>query len=63
MLSVQVLAGREAGSKDLQINISELEANTNDLHTKFKSALARLKKERIDGMWSLSHSRRTRMTV
>jgi hypothetical protein len=38
----KVLAERETESKDLRLNISELEANTNDLHTKFEAALAHL---------------------
>jgi len=42
---LQVLAEREAESKDFRVNISELEANTNDLHNKFESALAHLEQE------------------
>ncbi|KAF8867925.1 hypothetical protein CPB84DRAFT_1741356 [Gymnopilus junonius] len=42
---LQVLAEREAESKDLRLNISELESNTNDLHTKFEAALAHLESE------------------
>ena len=32
-------------SKELRLNISELEANTNDLHEKFEQALAHLEEE------------------
>ncbi len=42
---MQVLAERDAESKDLRLNINELEANTEDLHTKFEAALAHLERE------------------
>lgn len=41
---LRVLAERETESKP-QLNISELEANTNDLHEKFEQALAHLEQE------------------
>jgi chromosome segregation ATPase len=44
----QVLAKCESKSKDLRLNISELEANMNDLHTKFEAALAHLEQEAED---------------
>ena len=53
---LQVLAEREAESKDLRINISELEANTDLLHTKFEAAFAHMEQEadenevKIEGM-------------
>lgn len=40
-----MLAERESESKDLRLNISELEANTNDLHAKFEAALEHLAQE------------------
>ncbi|KIM80001.1 hypothetical protein PILCRDRAFT_9890 [Piloderma croceum F 1598] len=40
-----VLAERETESKELRLNMSELEANTNNLHEKFKQALAHLEQE------------------
>jgi hypothetical protein len=45
VLSLQVSAERKPESKDLQVNISELGANTNDLHTKFELALAHPEEE------------------
>ena len=42
---LQVLAEREAESKDLRVNISELEANTDLLHSKFEAAFAHLETE------------------
>lgn len=39
------MAERETESKELRLNISELEANTNDLHEKFEQALAHLEQE------------------
>ena len=53
---LQVLAEREAESKDLRVNISELEANTDLLHTKFEAAFAHMEEEadeneaKIEGM-------------
>jgi peptidoglycan hydrolase CwlO-like protein len=44
-LDIQVLAEREAESKEIRLNILELEANTNDLHAKFEAALAHLERE------------------
>ena len=44
----QVLAERESESKDLRLNISELEANTEDLHAKFEAALAHLEQDTED---------------
>ncbi|KIM71953.1 hypothetical protein PILCRDRAFT_16577, partial [Piloderma croceum F 1598] len=43
--AMSVLAERETESKELRLNISELEANTNDLHEKFEQALAHLEQE------------------
>ncbi|KAF8635596.1 hypothetical protein AX15_000239 [Amanita polypyramis BW_CC] len=43
--SLQVLAEREAESRDLRINITELETNTNELHSKYEVALAQLESE------------------
>ncbi|KAL0569917.1 hypothetical protein V5O48_012048 [Marasmius crinis-equi] len=40
-----VLAERETESKDLRLNISELEAGQNDLHQKFETTLAHLEQE------------------
>ncbi|KAJ7462915.1 hypothetical protein FB451DRAFT_1180557 [Mycena latifolia] len=40
-----VLTERESESKDLRLNISELEANTDDLHSKCEAALAHLEEE------------------
>jgi peptidoglycan hydrolase CwlO-like protein len=51
-----VLAEREAESKDLRVNISELEANTDMLHSKFQAAFAHMEEEadeneaKIEGM-------------
>ena len=46
LLSVlQVLAERESESKELRLNITGLESNTNDLHEKFEQALAHLEQE------------------
>ena len=42
---LQALAERKAESKELRLSISELEANTNDLHEKFEQALAHLEQE------------------
>ena len=36
---------RETECKELRITVSELEANMNDLHTKFEAALAHLEEE------------------
>ncbi|EJD06171.1 uncharacterized protein FOMMEDRAFT_78216 [Fomitiporia mediterranea MF3/22] len=40
-----VLAERDADSKELRMHVSELEANTTDLHNKFEAALAHLEQE------------------
>ncbi|KAF9267702.1 hypothetical protein L218DRAFT_919289 [Marasmius fiardii PR-910] len=40
-----VLAERETESKELRLNISELEAGANDLHNKFETTLAHLEEE------------------
>lgn len=45
LIHMQVLAERDAESKDLRLNINELEANTEDLHAKFEAALAHLERE------------------
>jgi septal ring factor EnvC (AmiA/AmiB activator) len=42
---LRVLAERESESKEVRLNISELEANANDLHEKFEQALAHLEQE------------------
>lgn len=39
------MEARDSESKDLRLNISELEANTNDLHEKFEAALGHLEEE------------------
>ena len=51
-----MLAEREAESKDLRVNIAELEANTDVLHSKFQAAFAHMEEEadeneaKIEGM-------------
>ncbi|KAF7297265.1 Rpa49 subunit specific to nuclear RNA polymerase I [Mycena indigotica] len=40
-----VLAERDSEAKDLRLHITELEANTEDLHAKFEAALAHLEEE------------------
>lgn len=40
-----MLAEREAESKDLRVSISELEANTDILHSKFQAAFAQMEEE------------------
>ena len=39
---------RENETKELRLNITELEANTNNLHTKFEATLAHLEQEAED---------------
>ena len=41
----QVLAERETECKDLRMTMSELEANTNELHTKYETAFADLEQD------------------
>ncbi|CCM00141.1 uncharacterized protein FIBRA_02168 [Fibroporia radiculosa] len=41
----QVLEQRDAEAKELRMHITELEADTNDLHDKFETALAHLERE------------------
>jgi hypothetical protein len=45
---LQVLAERENAARELRLNITELEANTNDLHAKFEATLAYLEQEAED---------------
>ena len=42
---IQILADRETESKELREQINDLEAASNDLHTKFEAALAHLEQE------------------
>lgn len=38
----------EKEARELRLNITELEANTNDLHSKFEATLAHLEQEAED---------------